>query len=242
MTYEMDGFENPRPHRMLALMPHLSVYRLRERGADGVKILLSWTPLDTAESNDQKRALIERIGAECAALDVPFFLEPLSYHPDGIDTASPEYASIKPRIVQETMQEFSQDRYGVDVLKVEFPVNAAYVEGTSVFTGIRIWTGEQALEVFRQTDAAAKRPYIYLSAGVSIGHFVESLRLAAAAGARFSGVLCGRATWQGGVNIFAREGVNAFERWLEDEGVKNISLINECLGAAVPWTERLAVA
>ena len=242
MTYEMDGYENPRPHRMLALMPHVSVHRLRDLGADGVKILLSWTPFDTPESNDEKRVLIERIGAECAALDMPFFLEPVGYDPGGLDPKSPEYAHIKPQIVLDTIQEFSQDRYGVDVLKVEFPVNATYVEGTSVFSGPRVWTREQALEMFRQVDAAANRPYIYLSAGVSIVQFTESLRLAAAADARFSGVLCGRATWQAGVKAFANEGREGFERWLEHEGVSNISAINECLRAAAPWTERLAVA
>jgi tagatose 1,6-diphosphate aldolase len=242
MTYEMDGYENPRPNRMLALMPQLSVYRLREAGADGVKILLSWTPFDTVESNDRKRALIERIGAECAALDMPFFLEPVGYDPGGMDQKSPEYGRIKPQIVIETMKEFSQDRYGVDVLKVEFPINATYVEDTSVYSGTRVWTYEEALDMFRAADAAAKRPYIYLSAGVGIAQFTDSLRMAADAGAGFSGVLCGRATWQGGVKAFAVEGLGAFERWLESDGVRNISAINECLRAAAPWTQRLDAA
>lgn len=54
ITYECDGYENPRPHRMLALMPHLSVRQLRDLGADGVKILLSYTPFDDERSNDEK--------------------------------------------------------------------------------------------------------------------------------------------------------------------------------------------
>jgi tagatose 1,6-diphosphate aldolase len=234
MTYEMDGYENPRPHRMLALMPHLSVYRLREMGADGVKILLSWTPFDTPESNNEKRAMIERIGAECAALDMPFFLEPVGYDPGGLDPKSAEFARIKPNIVVETMKEFSLDKYGVDVLKVEFPVSAAFVPD--------VWTREQALGFFRAADQAATRPYIYLSAGVDIDRFTGSLELAAASGARFSGVLCGRASWQGGVPVFAREGREAFERWLEAEGVRNVQAINDCLRAAAPWTERLRAA
>ncbi|HBY62551.1 MAG TPA: tagatose 1,6-diphosphate aldolase, partial [Solibacterales bacterium] len=75
-------------------------------------------------------------------------------------------------------------------------VNAAFVEGTAVFSGERVWSREAALEAFREADRLAGRvPYIYLSAGVSARHFTESLKLAAAAGARYSGVLCGRATW-----------------------------------------------
>jgi tagatose 1,6-diphosphate aldolase len=175
--------------------------------------------------------MIERIGAECAALDMPFFLEPVGYDPGGLDPKSAEFARIKPNIVVETMKEFSLDKYGVDVLKVEFPVSAAFVPD--------VWTREQALGFFRAADQAATRPYIYLSAGVDIDRFTGSLELAAASGARFSGVLCGRASWQGGVPVFAREGREAFERWLEAEGVRNVQAINDCLRAAVPWTERL---
>jgi tagatose 1,6-diphosphate aldolase len=243
MTYEMDGYENPRPHRMLALMPDLSVRRLRDMGADGVKILLSWTPFDDPRANDEKKVLIERIGAECAALDMPFFLEPVGYDPAGrMDVKSAEYARIKPQIVLDSTREFSNDRYNVDVLKVEFPLDARYVEGTSVFSGDRAWTRDEALDVFRRADAAALKPYIYLSAGVSSAQFIDSLRLAAEAGAGFSGVLCGRATWQNGVPAFARESRAAFENWLAGEGVRNVQAINECLRTASSWTQRLAAA
>ena len=40
---------------------------------------------------------------------------------------------------------------------------------------------------------------------------------------KFNGVLCGRATWKDGIPIFAEKGAEAFEAWLEDEGVKNIA-------------------
>jgi tagatose 1,6-diphosphate aldolase len=242
-TYEMDGYENPRPYRMLALMPEYSVRRLRDLGADGIKILLSWTPFDEERPNDDKRVLIERIGAECAALDMPFFLEPVGYDPGGqLAPNSADYARIKPKIVIETMREFSKDIYNVDVLKVEFPVNAAYVEGTRAFKGERVWTRGEALEVFRQADAVAGRPYIYLSAGVSSTQFLDALTLAAEAGAHYSGVLCGRATWQDGIPVFAREGRTGFERWLAGDGVANVRAINECLRAAYPWTQRTAAA
>ena len=126
-TYEMDGYENPRPHRMLALMPELSVRRLRDMGSDGIKILLSYTPFDDAEWNDAKLAMIERIGAECEALDMPFFLEPVGYDVDGLDVKGPEFARRKPEIVLRSMEELSKDIYKVDVLKVEFPVNSAFL-------------------------------------------------------------------------------------------------------------------
>ncbi len=242
LTYEADGYENPRPHKMLALMPRVSVRRLRDLGADGVKILLSYTPNDDPAANDRKRAMIERIGHECSALDMPFFLEPVTYDPDGAHPKSLEFALRRPELVMRTMHEFSKDAYKVDVLKVEFPVDATFVEGSAVYGGRRAWSRAEALAIFREVDAAAMRPYIYLSAGVSIAQFVESLRLASEAGARFSGVLCGRATWQDGIPVYVREGVDGLRRWLQSEGVRNIQSVNECLQAAAPWSERLSAA
>lgn len=226
MTYEMDGYENPRPHRMLALMPEYSVRRLRDLGADGIKILLSWAPFDQERANDEKRVLVERIGAECAALDMPFLLEPVGYDPGGLDVKSFEYARRKPEIVIRSMEEFSKDFYRVDVLKVEFPVNVAHVPSA--------YSRQEALDHFRHADSVARRPYIYLSAGVSTQKFIESLGLAADSGARFSGILCGRATWQDGVPVYARQGLAAFEQWLETTGASNMRSVHSLLSAACP--------
>lgn len=234
-TYEMDGYENPRPHRMLALMPELSVRRLSEMGSDGIKILLSYTPFDDASWNDQKLAMIERIGAECEALRIPFFLEPVAYDVHGGDVKGFEFAQRKPEIVLRTMAEFAKPVYRVDVLKVEFPINSAFMEGSDVFAGKAAYGRSEALAWYKRVDDAARCPYIYLSAGVSAPQFREQLRLAAEAEARFSGVLCGRATWQDGVPVYAREGREALQRWLGSEGKKNIQAVNECLASAKSW-------
>ncbi len=239
LAYEMDGYDNPRPHRMLALMPHFSVRRLAAMGAQGIKILLHYAPEDDAPANEEKRALIERIGAECSDVEVPFFLEPVVYDAAGLDPRSLEFARKKPRWVIETIAEFSKPVYKVDVLKVEFPVIATYVEGSAVYIGQRAYGMQEALEHFQAADAAAGLPYIYLSAGVSSPEFLESLRLALRAGARFSGVLCGRANWQGGVPVYARSATEfdapALHAWLENAGLANIRAINELLRSATPW-------
>ena len=158
ITYESDGYENPRPHRMLALMPHLSVRRLQELGADGIKVLLSYTPFGDAAANDAKCAMIERIGHECEALDMPFFLEPVCYDP-GLEPGSLEFARRKPEMVVRLMEEFSKDIYKVDVLKVEFPVNVSFVEGSAVSQGRHAYSRQEALAHYRDADAVARRPY-----------------------------------------------------------------------------------
>ena len=48
-------------------------------GADCIKILLYYTPFDPPDINEIKHAWIERIGGECTAADVPFFLELVGY-------------------------------------------------------------------------------------------------------------------------------------------------------------------
>jgi tagatose 1,6-diphosphate aldolase len=87
----------------------------------------------------------------------------------------------------------------------------------------------------------ARKPFIYLSAGVSNQQFTESLRMAVEAGTDFSGVLCGRATWKEGIPIYAKQGAKALEDWLGKEGVKNINAVNEVVKSATPWYGKAGV-
>jgi tagatose 1,6-diphosphate aldolase len=234
LAYENSGYDNTRPGRLPDLLDIWSVRRLAGAGADCVKILLYYTPFDPREVNDIKHAWVERIGAECAAVDIPFFLEFVGYE-EGKDEKTIEFARKKPEIVTRSMEEFSKAQYGVDVLKVEIPVNMAYVAGSKACKGESAYTRDQAKDFFRKAAAVAKKPFIYLSAGVSNEVFNESLELAAESGTNFSGVLCGRATWKDGIPVYAKQGPKALEDWLNDQGVKNIKNVNERLKAAKPW-------
>ncbi len=132
LAYEKTGYDKTGPGRLGDLLDHWSVRRLKEAGADCVKILLYYTPFDPKDVNDQKHAWVERIGDECRANDIPFFLEFVGYE-EGADEKGLDYAKKKPEIVAESMKEFSNDRYGVDVLKVEVPINMKYVEGAKAY-------------------------------------------------------------------------------------------------------------
>jgi len=185
--------------------------------------------------NDIKHAFIERIGAECEYYQIPFFLEFVGYDPKGGDEKGFEFAKTKPDVVIGSMEEFGKSQYKVDVLKVEVPVNAEFVEGSSVYKGKAAYTRQQALDYYRKAAAVAQKPFIYLSAGVSNPQFVESLHMAAEAGTDYSGVLCGRATWKDGIPVYGKQGVKALEDWLADQGVKNINAVNEAIKPAKPW-------
>jgi tagatose 1,6-diphosphate aldolase len=236
LAYEKTGYDASVKGRLPDLLAEWSVRRLVEAGADAIKILLYINPFDDDKINRVKYAFIERIGAECAAVDAPFFLEPLAYDDDVGDEKGFEFAKVKPKYVTRYMEEFSKPRYGVDVLKVEVPVNMKFVEGTRAFGGQAAYTHREAMELFRTSAAAASKPFIYLSAGVTDEIFRETLELAAEAGTPFSGVLCGRATWQDAIPVYAREGVAALEAWLEDRGVQNVKALNAVLAkGAKPW-------
>jgi tagatose 1,6-diphosphate aldolase len=234
LAYEKSGYDNTQPGRLPDLLDHYSVHRLVGAGADCVKILLYYTPFDPPAINDVKHAWVERIGAECAAADVPFFLEFVGYQ-EGLDEKGIEFARKKPECVTRSMEEFSKPQYGVDVLKVEVPVTMAFVKGTRSCKGDSAYSRDEAKEHFRKAAAVAKKPFIYLSAGVSNDTFSETLDLAAESGVNFSGVLCGRATWKDGIPVYGKQGIKALEDWLNDQGVKNIKNVNGRLTAAKPW-------
>ncbi|MGH9487093.1 MAG: tagatose 1,6-diphosphate aldolase [Terriglobales bacterium] len=235
LAYEQSGYDNTQPGRLPDLLPHCSVRRLKADGADCIKVLLYYTPSEKPAINDIKHAFIERIGAECRGADIPFFLEFVGYDPDGGDEKGLEYARHKPEIVRGSIAEFSKDVYGVDVLKVEIPVNTKFVAGAAACSGPSAYSKAEALQHFRNAAAAAKRPFIYLSAGVGNAEFTESLALAAEAGVHFAGVLCGRATWKDGIAVYAKQGLAAFEQWLATQGKANIEAVNRGLHAATPW-------
>jgi len=235
LAYEESGYDNTQPGRLPDLLPHVSVRRLQADGADCVKVLLYYTPEEDKNINDIKHAFIERVGAECRAADIPFFLEFVGYDPQGGDEKGLDFARRKPDVVRGSMAEFTKDQYGVDVLKVEIPVNMKFVAGAAACSGESAYTKDQAMEHFRRAAAVATKPFIYLSAGVSNAEFNESLALAAAAGTKFSGVLCGRATWKDGIAIYAKQGLAAFEQWLGTQGRANIEAVNRSLQAATPW-------
>jgi tagatose 1,6-diphosphate aldolase len=242
LAYEKTGYDAATPGRLPDLLDVWSVRRLKEAGADCIKILLYYTPFEKTPINDLKHAWVERIGDECHAHDIPFFLELVGYDTHGEGEKGIGYAKRKPEIVTGSMEEFGKERYSVDVLKVEVPVQMDFVSGTRAFKGEEAYTRAEALEHFRIAASSTHKPFIYLSAGVSNPVFIETLELAGESGTTFNGVLCGRATWKDGIAVYAKQGAKAFEDWLNTTGVENIENVNKALKAAHSWHEKVGVA
>lgn len=227
IAYEKTGYDATVPGRLPDLLSVWSAKRIKEQGADAVKFLLYYDVDEDKEINEQKHAFVERIGSECAAEDIPFYLELLSYDANNADNGSKEFAKVKPHKVIEMMKEFSKPRYQVDVLKVEVPVNMKYVEGFA--EGEVVYSKEEAAKYFKEQSEATNLPFIFLSAGVSASLFQDTLRFAHEAGSTFNGVLCGRATWANGVKPFVTGDEKQVREWLQTQGRKNIEDLNEVL-------------
>ncbi|MBI2095803.1 MAG: tagatose 1,6-diphosphate aldolase [Candidatus Omnitrophica bacterium] len=240
LAYEKTGYDATMEGRIPDFLDGYSARRLREEGADCVKVLLYYTPFDDPKVNRKKHEIMERIGRECEEEDIAFFLEFVGYDPKGGDAKDLAYAKIKPDVVIRSMEEFSKDPYKVDVLKVEIPIDVKYLKGSRAFNGKEsAYDWEEAKAIFKRQDRCTKKPFIYLSAGVSDDIFRESLELATNAGVNFAGVLCGRATWKDGIPVYAQGGAKALEAWLLDRGVKNIRALNAVLEkGAKPWFSR----
>lgn len=225
VAYEKTGYDKTVPGRYPDLVENVSVKRLKANGADAVKVLL-YIDIDEARAvNDVKEAFIERIASECKAEDMPFFLELVSY--DAHITDEKEYAILKPRKVIDAMKVYSQERFGVDVLKVEVPVNMKYVE--SFAEGEILYSREEAAAFYKEQSEATHLPFIFLSAGVSAQLFQETLRFAKDSGSTFNGVLCGRATWAGATKAYQEGGEATTIKWLETVGKQNIVELNAVL-------------
>ena len=239
LAYEKTGYDKAVRGRLPKLLDGFSAGRLKKEGANAIKVLLYYSPFSDPQINAAKYAWVEGVGAECAAQDVPFFLELVSYH-DDMDEKGAEFARIKPEVVTRSVEKFCKPRYAVDVLKVGVPVNMNFVEAPGRPPSQALYTRSEALKHFRRASQAATLPFIYLSEGVSNQIFADALSIAAEAESSFCGVLCGRAIWQDGVQEFVRNGATGLQDWLHENGVRNIKNVNASLAAARPWREKFS--
>lgn len=242
VAYEKTGYDATTEGRLPDLLPNWSVKRMKELGADAVKVLIYYDVDDKPEINDIKQAWVERVGSECVAEDIPYFLEILTYDRKRASVVDVDYAKVKPHKVNEAMKLFSDPRYNVDVLKVEVPVNMNFVEGFTKEGVEPVYSLAEAKAFFKEQSDATHLPFIFLSAGVSAELFQGTLKVAHEAGSQFNGVLCGRATWKEAVTVFANQGAEAAKAWLDETGRQNIEDLNRVLcETAVSWTKKLKI-
>ncbi len=163
--------------RETGLVADWSVEKASRIGAAAVKLLMYYHP-DAANAGEREQ-LVTTIAQECDRYEMPLFLEPLSCSPD--DPKRPLPPDERPQVVVDTAKRLVP--LGVDVLKVEFPVDVAQE------TDEDVW-----LDACQRLSAACDVPWVLLSGGVPFDTFLRQSRIACDAGA--SGVMVGRAVWK----------------------------------------------
>lgn len=217
MTLEDHAFRETPGGRLSAEIEGWSVGRIRDRGADGVKLLAWYRPDASAEVRAHQQAFIRRVGEACRRHDICFLLELLLYPLAGAADYAADPA-LQARLVIESVRSFAGEEYGVDIFKLESPIAPDRLPDPDA--------GSDAVdEAQRQFDAlaqAAGRPWVMLSAGASAQAFGRVLTYAYRAGA--SGYLAGRAIWWEAMQAFPD--LAAAGRRLEAEAVPYMREIN----------------
>ena len=175
---------------------------------------------DAGVVTEEIDATIARVAGECHLYDMPLFVEPLSYSINAdVKADSAEFAADRPRIVRETARRLSQ--LGIDVLKLEFPVNVAYEPDE------KAW--QTACEAVSEASAV---PWTLLSAGVNFDAYVRQVTIACQSGA--SGLVGGRAIWKESIALTQQERA----AFLMNEGVRRFDQLREIVeSSARPWTD-----
>jgi tagatose 1,6-diphosphate aldolase len=189
LTYEQwDSEETPGGRKTFGY-PDWSVEKIKRLGADGVKLMLWWRPDASEEVKAHQRALVEQVGRDCRRHDIAFLLEPLLY-PLGSEGQGGKYeedANKRPEMVVETAREFVDERYGIDIFKMESPIAANSVPDPDGADS------PACQQWFDQIGQVIDRPWVMLSAGAAMEPFRRIL--AHAFRAHASGYLAGRAIW-----------------------------------------------
>ncbi|VWX61064.1 Tagatose-bisphosphate aldolase [Burkholderiales bacterium 8X] len=236
LTYEQwDSDETPGGRKTYGY-PDWSVEKIKRLGADGVKLMLWWRPDASEEVKAHQRALVEQVGRDCRRHDIAFLLEPLLY-PLGSEGSAARYeedAGKRPEMVIDTAREFRDERYGIDIFKMESPIAAAQVPDPD---------GPDSAECQRWFDELGRtldRPWVMLSAGAGMEPFRRIVAHAFRAGA--SGYLAGRAIWW-------KTFESSFPDWtamregIERDGIPYAKQLHALLERdGTPWTDCRAFA
>lgn len=190
VTLEDSNFEVTPGGRKARIIPDWSVEKIKRLGGDGVKFLVWYNHKAAPEVVRHQHDILRRIGEDCAKYDLAFLVEPLVY-PHDEDAGS--FARHRADYVIRSIEALSDPGLGIDIYKLESPVDAAVLQvdadGRSGLTAM-----------FRQMAANLPSPWVMLSAAAEPRKFADVLRCAYAAGA--SGFLAGRSIWKSAAEAF----------------------------------------
>ena len=183
VTLEDSIFSDTQGGRISSSIDHWSVSKIKRMGADAVKVLAWYRPDADRKVLQAQQDYVQKVGEECCKYDILFLFELLVYPLSKDKHQTKDYVEMKNKKTEhvlKSVEEFSNHKYGVDVFKLESPVNASEISNNDI-------------NAFSEMGKLAGRPWVMLSAGAGKEDFKNVLELAFKAGC--SGFLAGRAIW-----------------------------------------------
>jgi tagatose 1,6-diphosphate aldolase len=215
MALEATGYEGDSIARQSRILPGWSVAKAKRLGANAVKLLVYYHP--DAPTAAEIESLVQQVAADCITHDLSLFLEPLSYP---LDSMSKRLVLAERRwAVIETARRLVVP--GVDVLKVEFPLDSVAEPDESEWHKACV-----------ELTAAIAVPWVLLSGAAEYEMYLRQVMVACRAGA--SGVTVGRAVWQEAPALNG-EARTAFLHGAARERMARVTAL--CDSLARPWTD-----
>ena len=214
VSLEETGYGGASQDRLSKLVPGWTTEKAVRVGADAVKLLVYYHP--RAASASVQEDLVQRTADECQKLEIPLFLEPLSFP---LESSTRLSSRQRTEVVVETARRLTP--LGVDVLKAEFPIDPIEEPDRTVWS-----------DACKELAAATTVPWVLLSAGVSFDEFLLQTQIACASGA--SGVMAGRAIWTEATGLMGNERLS----FLTSVAMDRLRTLGRVVEAtASPWTD-----
>ncbi len=219
LALEKTGYRGESTNREVDFIDGWSVEKIKRVGGSAVKLLVYYHP-NASELTDGLDQMVSEIVATCKQYDIPLFVEPLSYSLDAnVSKDSPAFAEQRPELVIETARRLGA--LGVDVLKMEFPVDATYNQDKAEWR-----------RTCETLSTATPVPWVLLSAGADFETYRQQVETACKSGA--SGFLAGRAIWKESIAMSS----DKRRAFLATTGKERLNILNHLVNQyARPWTE-----
>jgi tagatose 1,6-diphosphate aldolase len=221
VSIEASGYAGGEEKRLAVLLEGWGVAKIKQMGAQAVKLLVYYRP-DLTELATKQLETISTVAQDCTQHDIPLLVESVTYPANDEAKDPAAFAARKGQMVIQAAREITVQP--VDVLKTEFPADLRYEKDKARLS-----------ELCRNLDSASRIPWVILSRGVDFELFSEQVAIACQAGA--SGFLAGRAIWKEAMSI---DDARERRRFLTTSASDRLKQLNEiAVRYAVPWYKKL---
>ena len=218
ITLEEHNFKETNKGRYSENINNWSVEKIKKAGGDAVKVLAWYRPDAEIESIEHQRNYVQTIGEECEKYSIPFLLELLVYPFQNDENHTTEYVEQKQKKTQhviDSVLEFAQDKYKVDIFKLESPVDSSQLKDEIT---------PETEDAFKELASATNnKPWVVLSSGMDKDSFYKCLELAYKNGA--SGYLAGRTIWLDAFKEY--HNIELVEKGLKTDSVSYVKKLND---------------